>query len=160
VRRRDLAQAIRRQPRWPTRPALFEPAALVRGMGQLRARQPLLAATGLHARGYGRRRRRLHLVREDVGRHNALDKLRRLARCPRGEGAGWPAAEGFRGGQQPRQPRDGPEDRAAASPAAVRDHAGRGQRRGAGLCLLGFARGADFSVYTQARRVASERLSS
>ena len=56
--------------------ARIEEAALHRAMAALHARQPLNAATGAtHAAGFATRDGELLLVREDVGRHNALDKL-------------------------------------------------------------------------------------
>ena len=50
--------------------------ALDRALRELQARQPLNALTGAtHAAGWGDAEGRIALVREDVGRHNALDKL-------------------------------------------------------------------------------------
>jgi len=50
--------------------------ALAKAMEQLPARQALNAATGaVHAAGWATGSGELELVREDVGRHNALDKL-------------------------------------------------------------------------------------
>lgn len=50
--------------------------AIGRAMEALRTRQPLNAATGaVHAAGWARPNGDITLVREDVGRHNALDKL-------------------------------------------------------------------------------------
>lgn len=71
----NLAQAVR-QVKPVSSTARFSPQALSRGMGQLRARQPLLSATGAtHAAGWCDASGQLQLAREDVGRHNALDKL-------------------------------------------------------------------------------------
>ncbi|MBN6148922.1 formate dehydrogenase accessory sulfurtransferase FdhD [Xanthomonas sp. AmX2] len=51
-------------------------AALARALRELRRQQPLNALTGAtHAAGWADADGRLRLVREDVGRHNALDKL-------------------------------------------------------------------------------------
>ncbi len=51
-------------------------AALHRALDALHQRQPLNAETGAtHAAGFANARGELLLVREDVGRHNALDKL-------------------------------------------------------------------------------------
>lgn len=67
------------------------PAAIFDALAQLRAHQPLGQATGAaHAAAYCTRDGTILLAREDVGRHNALDKLvGALAR------AGQEASEGF-----------------------------------------------------------------
>lgn len=71
-------------------PAL-DAQALQRAMAALAGRQPLHHATGAaHAAGWAGRDGVLRLVREDVGRHNALDKL--VGALARG---GLPAADGF-----------------------------------------------------------------
>src|SRR3546814_13037649 len=50
--------------------------ALDRALRELQGRQPLNALTGAtHAAGWADSGGRITLVREDVGRHNALDKL-------------------------------------------------------------------------------------
>src|SRR3546814_15373172 len=50
--------------------------ALDRALRELKGRQPLNALTGAtHAAGWADSDGRITLVREDVGRHNALDKL-------------------------------------------------------------------------------------
>ena len=50
--------------------------ALHRALAELRGRQPVNAATGAtHAAGFADANGELRSVREDVGRHNALDKL-------------------------------------------------------------------------------------
>lgn len=54
----------------------IEAQALQRALAQLQQRQPLNAATGaMHAAAWATVDGRLRHVREDVGRHNALDKL-------------------------------------------------------------------------------------
>ncbi|MDY0976286.1 formate dehydrogenase accessory sulfurtransferase FdhD [Massilia sp. CFBP9012] len=69
----------------------FTPQALQRAMAAMAGQQRLHQATGaMHAAGWADRDGRLLLVREDVGRHNALDKLvGALAR------AGIDAGDGF-----------------------------------------------------------------
>jgi len=55
------------------------PQAVMQGMHDLRERQPLHHKTGaVHAAAWADFSGMLHLVREDVGRHNALDKLIKL----------------------------------------------------------------------------------
>lgn len=60
----------------PLQPPRVEPAALARAQRELAARQPLNALTGaVHAAAWCARDGGVRLVREDIGRHNALDKL-------------------------------------------------------------------------------------
>jgi FdhD protein len=71
----DVDRVLRELPRvaWPAR---FEAGAVLRAMRELSARQPLNDETGaVHAAGWARADGTLVHVREDVGRHNALDKL-------------------------------------------------------------------------------------
>ena len=57
------------------RPAAIEPAAIRAAIGELEAWQPLNRATrAVHAAAWCGRDGRILLSREDVGRHNALDK--------------------------------------------------------------------------------------
>lgn len=71
----DIDAVLRAPPRIASQTRITQ-AALHRALAALRARQPLNAATGAtHAAGFADRDGALQLVREDVGRHNALDKL-------------------------------------------------------------------------------------
>lgn len=71
----SLQHAIRALPQLPKGPAV-EPAALLRAFASLPGRQHLFERTGaVHAAGWAGLDGSLALVREDVGRHNALDKL-------------------------------------------------------------------------------------
>lgn len=148
----SLPQAVRVPP--PLRSdARFEAAAIIRALQALRGRQPLHEATGAtHAAAWSRADGELALVREDVGRHNALDKLvgallrERLA-----------AQEGFvvvtsRASYE----MAGKTVRAGvALLAAVSGVTGLAidLAEGAHLTLAGFARGQDFSIYTHSQRI-------
>jgi len=70
-----LAQAIR-HPKAVANTLHLTPESLQRAMAGLKALQPLSARTGaVHAAAWMNDAGELALVREDVGRHNALDKL-------------------------------------------------------------------------------------
>ena len=72
---RDLEDVLRR-PNPVGEGSLVSARALERALESLQARQPLNAATGaLHAAAWCEIDGELRLVREDIGRHNALDKL-------------------------------------------------------------------------------------
>jgi FdhD protein len=71
----NLEQALRPLPRL-TSAGEVEPAAIFRALEQLRAHQPLNAATGaVHAAALCAADGTIRAAREDVGRHNAFDKL-------------------------------------------------------------------------------------
>lgn len=71
----SLPQAVQR-PAPLHSDARFTSAAIARAMAALDGLQPLRAATGAtHAAGFADVEGQVLLVREDVGRHNALDKL-------------------------------------------------------------------------------------
>jgi len=72
---RRLEDVLRPPPRVPDGPVL-DPGALERALATLTQRQPLNAGTGAaHAAAWASPAGAIQLVREDVGRHNALDKL-------------------------------------------------------------------------------------
>jgi len=72
---RDLEQAIRQSP--PVGAGIIVTrSALENALSQLQSQQPMNAATGaVHAAAWADGEGNIVLVREDVGRHNALDKL-------------------------------------------------------------------------------------
>jgi FdhD protein len=71
----ELDEVLRRPPVLP-RTLAIEPAHLHRALAELGARQSLGATTGTtHAAAWAGRDGRIAIVREDVGRHNALDKV-------------------------------------------------------------------------------------
>ena len=71
----NLEQALRPLPTLPA-PARIAPAAVFRALEAIRAQQPLNAATGaVHAAALCDAEGAVLAAREDVGRHNAFDKL-------------------------------------------------------------------------------------
>ena len=131
----------------------IESSAVTRAMRELAARQPLNDETGaVHAAGWARRDGSLAYVREDVGRHNALDKL--VGALFR---AGEPADEGFvvmtsRGSFELVQKAailGVPLLATVSAPTAL---AVRVAER-AGVTLVGFARDERLTVYTHDVRV-------
>jgi len=71
----NLEQALRPLPKLPA-PAKIAPAAIFRALESLRAHQPLNAETGaVHAAALCDAGGAILAAREDVGRHNAFDKL-------------------------------------------------------------------------------------
>lgn len=71
----NLVQAMRYPPPLRT-PHVFEATSIVRGLQAIQSQQKLQQQTGAtHASAYVQADGTVSLVREDVGRHNALDKL-------------------------------------------------------------------------------------
>ncbi|MCK6423884.1 MAG: formate dehydrogenase accessory sulfurtransferase FdhD [Burkholderiaceae bacterium] len=148
----SLSEAVRPVPR-PVAPLRVPAAALQRAMAALDAAQQLQRLTGAtHAAGWFDADGRLRLAREDVGRHNALDKVIGAA---------------ARAGLDPAQSFVAVTSRASYEMVYKAAHAGLGllaavsaptalavrTAEAAGLVLAGFVREDRATLYTHAGRV-------
>ena len=133
--------------------AQFSAATVSRALASLRGRQPLLGVTGAtHAAAWCSADGTLAHVREDVGRHNALDKL--IGALLR---ARVPAAEGFilissRASYEMVQKSATAGVTLLAAVSGVTALAIDVAQQ-AGLALLGFARGDDLCIYSHGERI-------
>lgn len=148
----SLAQAVR-FPASMFGDGRFEAAAISRALGQMRERQLLLGVTGAsHAAAWCSAVGDIVLMREDVGRHNALDKL--VGALLR---SGLPAGEGFVAVTS-RASYEMVQKTATAGVtvlAAVSGVTGLAIEvaESTGVALLGFARGQDVSIYSHSERI-------
>jgi formate dehydrogenase accessory protein FdhD len=147
----SLAHAVRRPTRLTERPC-FAAAAVAQAMDTMRSRQLLLSLTGAtHAAAWCTAEGSIALLREDVGRHNALDKLvGALVRSKLQASSGFIAVTSRASYEMVQKTATaGVATLAAVSgvTALAVDVADE-----AGLTLLGFARGQDVCVYTHAEQ--------
>jgi FdhD protein len=151
----SLAQALPRIEQRVT-PLSLETHALSRALREMRTLQALQSATGAtHAAAWCDVEGRVELLREDVGRHNALDKLiGALARSRRDATRGFFAVTSRASYEMVQKTvRAGVGVLAAISaPTAL---AVRSAEE-AGLCLIGFARGSDWVAYSGTERLIVE----
>jgi formate dehydrogenase accessory protein FdhD len=149
----SLASALRPLPPLPESGVRFDAAGVTQAVARLREQQRLLGLTGAtHAAAWCNALGEIVLLREDVGRHNALDKL--IGALQRGA---IPAETGFIVVTS-RASYEMVHKTAVAGVAllaAVSGVTGLAIEvaQGAGLALLGFVRGADFSVYSHPQRL-------
>jgi FdhD protein len=130
--------------------------ALSRALREMRTLQALQSATGAtHAAAWCTPAGQVQLLREDVGRHNALDKLIGALALARRD-----ATEGFfavtsRASYEMVQKTVRARVGALAAISAPTALAVR-SAEAAGLCLIGFARGMDWVAYSGAERLILE----
>jgi FdhD protein len=140
----------------PVAPFSLEIDALPRALREMRTRQALQSATGAtHAAAWCDATGGVQLLREDVGRHDALDKLiGALARSRREAAQGFFAVTSRASYEMVHKTvRAGVGVLAAISaPTAL---AVRSAEE-AGLCLIGFARGSDWVAYSGTERLIIE----
>lgn len=151
---RDLEDAVR-PPQSVGNTNSFRASALERALAELPLKQPMNAATGaVHAAAWADAEGRVLLVREDVGRHNALDKL---------------IGAMVRAGIEPDSGMLLLTSRASYEMVTKAASAGIGfmaaisaptalaieLARSAGVCLVGFARPAGHNIYTHPDRLVS-----
>ena len=152
----SLSQAIRHPAPLPMAPC-FEAQAVSKAVATMRAHQLLLAVTGAtHAAAWCTADGHIALLREDVGRHNALDKL--VGALLR---SGQPASTGFititsRASYEMVQKTATAGITLLAAVSGVTGLA-VDVAQTAGLTLLGFVRGDDISIYSYHERLTLQK---
>ena len=155
---RDLEQAIRQSP--PVGAGIIVTrSALENALSQLQSQQPMNAATGaVHAAAWADREGNIVLVREDVGRHNALDKLIGAMRRARIDPQSGMAVVTSRASYEmvTKASSAGIAVLAAISaPTALAIELARS----ANITLIGFARPGSHNVYTHPHRLLADQSS-
>ncbi len=153
----DSLDQVLRVPARPLPPTPVTLAALQRAVRELAQGQPLQHATGAtHAAAWCDAAGALHIVREDVGRHNALDKMvGALARAALDAGSGLVAVTSRASVEmvQKTVAAGVPVLAAMSAPTAL----AVASARSAGLLLAGFVRDERATVYCGAERVIEPR---
>lgn len=152
----SIEQVMRAPPTVPTSELILFPEQISRAVKQLAARQPLHVETrAVHAAGFFTGEKGIVLAREDVGRHNALDKL-----------AGAIAREGVNAAAgaivltsrvsvemvQKTAACGSPVIIAVSAPTALAIETAEA----AGITLVAIARGGEFEIFTHPYRIAIE----
>ncbi|SPE24784.1 Protein FdhD homolog [Burkholderiales bacterium] len=150
----SLDQVLRPLPELALANWRLSTAALAKATAALAAAQPLLQQTGAtHGAAWCALDGSLLQVREDVGRHNALDKLvgaLRRAHAPTDRGFALITSRASVEMVQKAATAGISVLAAVSGPTSLAVEVARR----CGLTLIGFARGANFSVYTHRARIA------
>lgn len=153
----SLDQAIRVPRRIQAADITFDAEAIYRAQRELQAQQALQGRTGAtHASAWADREGKVLLVREDVGRHNALDKLigaiaeRQLSH----EGFVLTSSRASYEMVQKAASADIPMLVAISAPTGLAIR----MAQGCGLTLVGFARKEQHVVYSVAERLLHKEL--
>jgi FdhD protein len=152
---RDLEQAIRHHPAVGTG-AWITHASIELALSELQHRQPMNAATGaVHAAAWADADGQILLVREDVGRHNALDKLiGAMRRAGTDSGAGFALVTSRASYEMVTKAASAGITILAAISASTA--LAIELARSAGLTLIGFARPGTHNIYTHPHRLHTE----
>ncbi len=147
----SLAHAVR-HPRPLQGQQIFTASGVARALAALRAQQALLCITGsTHAAAWCRADGHIEFLREDVGRHNALDKLvGALVRHRQPADAGFVIITSRASYEMVQKTATAGIALLAAVSGVTGLAVDVAQR--AGLTLLGFARGHDVSIYSHPQR--------
>lgn len=149
----ESIEAVLRAPRPLPAGGAIAPAALARALRELRQSQPLNALTGAtHAAGWADADGRVQLAREDVGRHNALDKLiGALATAGLDPASGFAVVTSRASYEMAMKAAQAgiPLLAAISAPTAL----AIALADSAGLTLIGFARDRDYVVYSHPQRL-------
>ncbi|MET7141859.1 formate dehydrogenase accessory sulfurtransferase FdhD [Xanthomonas sp. PPL139] len=147
-------EAVLRTPRPVPAGVPIAAASLARALRALRAQQTLNALTGAtHAAAWADAQGALQLIREDVGRHNALDKLiGALVGAGLDPGAGFAVVTSRASYEMVMKATQAgiPLLAAISAPTAL----AVALADSAGLTLIGFARDHDYVVYSHPQRLA------
>ena len=151
----SIEQAVRAPPCVRSSPLTLSEEEIVEAMGLLDGRQPLHAITrAVHGAGFYRPGEGMVAVREDVGRHNALDKLAGAARRAGHAGATGAVAVTSRVSVEMVQKAadiGSPFFIAISAPTALAIRTAEE----AGMTLVALVRGNEFEVFTGAERIVS-----